>query len=1295
MLKPVEIEFLVKDNTRSGLSGVSGGIDGVGKDADAATRKIRELEATIARLKAEASKAPADRAVQYARQIDGLKEKLEDLQRTAQHVDVVPKSAPQAIRTFNGLNVSIQQIARELPSLAMGPQMFFLAISNNLPIFADQLAAARKQYEALTAAGQKATPVWRQVLSSIVSWQTALAVGIMLSVTYGKEIGNFVKGLFSAKTALDVAAIASDRFHATMAKGRVDAQKEIVQLNALYRVASDASRPYDERRTAVEKLQEAYPAYFGNMSAEQVMVGEAIDKYNSLRDAIIATAEARAATDAIVENQKQVTLLKQTGDAYDRYKSALDDVVAAKKRYAAADKQFVTGNAGTAGGGMHVEVTPELFALKTAEANMRESRKAFEEELLKLPGGEELWDRIKDEFGKNITDFEEFVRIQNERLLPFVENIAAGQSVEDVNKKVTEARKAAEKAARQRERQAAKTSVLVDQYNRARLKDQQELDDLLVEEQEVGFEKERAAIRNRYAKKKAEYERQEEELLDLIKRLREAGRDLGPDAEKVVMANTASKIASIGKIRDRDLAAVDKDEAASYDRLLEKYETYMQGRQRIAEKYDKDIVKLSHASAQEMARIAEQMTSQFVGNVDLLARPMIDAARLAEKGWQDAGEGIATVFSSQFGIDDAAGNYHEILVTPILPNGEVLSENELNMYIDKALNGAEDILKADTLGLVIAVDVDPDGTAGETLHLLQEKYYALKQAPKIGSENLERARQAKQRALDDFAEQFAGQFPEFEAWADRIVGLSAGKLKRLLEQTRAELKRLQADPKADQNAVAKAQGKVVKLERLIPQVEGKATDTKRWRDLQTVLSDVIDTFDEVGDAIGGAGGEIVAAMGNIAGSALKMMDAVNAYKAAAAVSDTVGMASGVLGGISAALSVISTIAGMFGSESTWERNLRLAREFNEELRIAGERARINSDEFSTIFGDRLFARYKQNIDVVVEALEDLEEAQERVRNRGMEVWTDFYGKNDRANLLELPKTWESVAESIRNMQVQTRHSTWFRTARYKSLGSLLPELFDGEEVDMEMLKKFVEEGSDIFNKLSKEHQDMLREMVEDWETYEEAVEAVRDYLTDIFGDLGETLTDALVDAFENGSDAAGSFVKSVGQALQKLAKDMIFSLTLGPIFENAQKQIEEIAKTTMSDEDKFEKYSDIMGQLIADAMGQQDAFNAMWEDAKRRAEEAGIPLFDKDDATTQTGHAGALQAVTQDAFSRVEGLVTSIQMHAANMDMDMESSTKSLSQSLEQLRVIADNTNSLPLIYRLLQLMRQDIGKMI
>ena len=103
---------------------------------------------------------------------------------------------------FDGLNFSIQQIARELPVLAMSPQMFFLAISNNLPIFTDELAKARKEYQLLTEAGKSATPVWKRVLSSMFSWQTLLVAGITLLTVYGDEIVSWIGSLFTAKKAL-------------------------------------------------------------------------------------------------------------------------------------------------------------------------------------------------------------------------------------------------------------------------------------------------------------------------------------------------------------------------------------------------------------------------------------------------------------------------------------------------------------------------------------------------------------------------------------------------------------------------------------------------------------------------------------------------------------------------------------------------------------------------------------------------------------------------------------------------------------------------------------------------------------------------------------------------------------------------------------------------------------------------------------------------------------------------------------------------------------------------------------
>lgn len=126
-------------------------------------------------------------------------------------------------------------------------------------------------------------------------------------------------------------------------------------------------------------------------------------------------------------------------------------------------------------------------------------------------------------------------------------------------------------------------------------------------------------------------------------------------------------------------------------------------------------------------KTGDEMVSLFGGgNVDLLARPMIDAAKLVEKGWKDAGDGIATVFSSAYEVEQDGKNV-SIQVTPILPDGTVMSQNELESYIDIQLNGAKDVLEADNKGIVIHVDTDvsPEKAEafGQKLHEYQEKYY--------------------------------------------------------------------------------------------------------------------------------------------------------------------------------------------------------------------------------------------------------------------------------------------------------------------------------------------------------------------------------------------------------------------------------------------------------------------------------------------------------------------------------------------------------------------------------------------
>lgn len=206
---------------------------------------------------------------------------------------------------WNGLNVSIQQIARELPALSVSANTFFLAISNNLPMFVDELKKARIEYELAKKSNQTAIPVFKQVLSSLLSWQTALVVGITLLSSYGGEIAKWVSSLFDARKEIDYLKQLQEDLNKAQKEGVKNAQDEAVKLDILYRAAVNLNKPMGERKKAVEELKKQYPSYFKNISDENILAGKAADSYQRLSNAILASAKARAVQDRLVEQAKQ------------------------------------------------------------------------------------------------------------------------------------------------------------------------------------------------------------------------------------------------------------------------------------------------------------------------------------------------------------------------------------------------------------------------------------------------------------------------------------------------------------------------------------------------------------------------------------------------------------------------------------------------------------------------------------------------------------------------------------------------------------------------------------------------------------------------------------------------------------------------------------------------------------------------------------------------------------------------------------------------------------------------------
>ncbi|WP_147387419.1 MULTISPECIES: hypothetical protein [Alistipes] len=254
--------------------------------------------------------------------IENLNKKVLELESTTGRFG---RNVGNYASAFNPLSFQVQQVARELPSLTISAQQFFLAISNNLPMLADEIKRASIEYKALLAQGIKGVPVWKQLIKSVASWQTALVVGITLITAYGKEIGGFFKNLFSGKNTFDATAISTKALNEAMSEGAKNAQAEIVKLKLLYSATQNASASMEDRIAAAKELKRLYPEYLGSLSNEEILAGNAANAYARMTEETMRSAKAKAAFNKIVEIEGQKIDIINSND-YKKIQESINSV---------------------------------------------------------------------------------------------------------------------------------------------------------------------------------------------------------------------------------------------------------------------------------------------------------------------------------------------------------------------------------------------------------------------------------------------------------------------------------------------------------------------------------------------------------------------------------------------------------------------------------------------------------------------------------------------------------------------------------------------------------------------------------------------------------------------------------------------------------------------------------------------------------------------------------------------------------------------------------------------------------
>lgn len=588
------------------------------------------------------------------------------------------------------------------------------------------------------------------------------------------------------------------------------------------------------------------------------------------------------------------------------------------------------------------------------------------------------------------------------------------------------------------------------------------------------------------------------------------------------------------------------------------------------------------------------------------------------------------------------------------------------------------------------------GTFKERFKATQDKYNRL-----IAEAETEGERKALMAERDAALAVFEVQA---QGYAQEIANKSIEELNRLAEELQAQVDAKQAAFDAlDSSNSAEAQdylktinelkAKIAELKKRI----GEASDevaSDNWSGAALVFQNISSTATEAASALSEmnpALGKIYSGLANIAEIG---GDAVSALKALSTAASAVETASAVLMVISVVIKTISTITtGLTKIISEHKEAMFALTQVAQQYKLALEGIAFQEEmmSYSSIFGDDKFGEFNALIEKANEYKEALEDVREEANKRvdygffvsqsekedldvraKVEVW-------DNSKLIaDMRSGWQKMWGSSKNIEVTE-----------------LDEFYENGVLNIDKLKAYYDNYKDY---LSKEQQLLLEQLIATGEQFEDASQAATDYLKDIFGDLGASITDSLVDAFRNGTDAVKAMGDAVGNIVEQIATDMAHAAFIQPLLEQAQDAIEALNKKRseggLSDEEYMRELIHITNALMGNAQDAGEDMADYLDMMRQMAKEMGIDIFESDSVGRSAQSKGIAQA-SQDSVDELNGRMTTIQSHTFSLVEGQRQLVNDSAQALRHLANIERNTDELHQMRSDLSNMKKDINTMV
>ena len=214
-------------------------------------------------------------------------------------------------KTWDGLGISISQVVRELPAVAVSLNTFFLGISNNIPMVVDEIKRLRRQNELLAAEGKEQISVTRSIVKSLFSFNSVLVVLLTVFSMYGKEIITWIDKTLAGRDAAKSFEDALEDLNDELGKGSTGSYGQ--QIAVLRRLSENWKDLGDNIKAQTQWIKDNEKE-FSKLGITIDSINDANNAFVDNTESVVAAYKARAKAEAalnVVSQQYQKLLVAE------------------------------------------------------------------------------------------------------------------------------------------------------------------------------------------------------------------------------------------------------------------------------------------------------------------------------------------------------------------------------------------------------------------------------------------------------------------------------------------------------------------------------------------------------------------------------------------------------------------------------------------------------------------------------------------------------------------------------------------------------------------------------------------------------------------------------------------------------------------------------------------------------------------------------------------------------------------------------------------------------------------------